>query len=246
SRSRSGSRHFHGFLHTSPRSARRTACCARRTGCCISSPSVVRHDGSGSRSRYSGAATKRHGPHGSSASHRPRSTRSSPTRAGRPVRRGHRNTDGRTPLASPRWPPEEGLGTWAWGLAASVVKLRPEPPSPELTEMALVAQPFRAAIAGALITAAVSTLGDYLWKNVLPHGLPVYWFAHAIVRFASSGLWLGLPSRRPVAGALGAIAVGCAATAGFYFLQPAMGYAAMFPLFFAMWIGLGVLTGRVL
>jgi len=112
--------------------------------------------------------------------------------------------------------------------------------------MALVAQPFRAAIAGALITAAVSTLGDYLWKNVLPHGLPAYWFVHAIVLFATIGLCLGLPSRRPLAGALGAIAIGCAATAGFYVLQPAMGYAAMFPLFFAMWIGLGLLTGRVL
>jgi hypothetical protein len=110
----------------------------------------------------------------------------------------------------------------------------------------LAAQPFRAAIFGALVTAAVSTLGDYLWKNVLPHGLPLYWFAHAIVLFSTVGCCLGLPSKRPLAGALGAVAIGCLATAGFYFLQPLMGYAAMFPLFFALWFGLGVLTGRVL
>jgi hypothetical protein len=103
-----------------------------------------------------------------------------------------------------------------------------------------------AAVVGALVTAAVSTLGDYLWKNVLPHGLPVYWFAHAIVLFSTVGFCLGLPSKKPLAGALGAVAIGCLATAGFYFLQPLMGYAAMFPLFFALWLGLGVLAGRVL
>ena len=105
---------------------------------------------------------------------------------------------------------------------------------------------FRAAVVGAVVTAAVSTLGDYLWKNVLPHGLPVYWFAHAVVLFATIGACLGLPSRKPIAGALGAIVIGCLATAGFYFLQPLMGYSAMFVLFFAMWMGLGILSGRVL
>jgi len=104
----------------------------------------------------------------------------------------------------------------------------------------------RAAIIGAVVTAAVSTLGDYLWKNVLPHGLPFYWFAHAIILFSTVGVCLGLPSNRPLAGALGAVAIGCLATAGFYFLQPLMGYAAMFPLFFALWFGLGLLAGRVL
>jgi hypothetical protein len=101
-------------------------------------------------------------------------------------------------------------------------------------------------LVGALVTAAVSTAGDYLWANVLPHRQPVYWFAHATVLFLTVGFCLGLPSRRPAAGALGAVAIGCLATAGFYFLQPRMGYAAMFPLFVGLWLGLGLLTGRVL
>ena len=109
-----------------------------------------------------------------------------------------------------------------------------------------VAQPFRAAVIGALVTAGVSTLGDYLWKNVLPHGQPIYWFAHAVVLFTTVGVCLGSPSRKPLAGALGAAAIGCAATAGFYVLQPFMGYSAMFLLFVLLWVGLGVLTGRVL
>ena len=42
------------------------------------------------------------------------------------------------------------------------------------------------------------------------------------------------------------MANGSLATAGFYVLQPLMGYAAMFPLFFALWFGLGLLSCRVL
>jgi hypothetical protein len=113
-------------------------------------------------------------------------------------------------------------------------------------EMTNVAQPLRAAVIGALITAAVSTLGDYLWKNVLPHGQPVYWFAHAIVLFMTVGACLGWPVGKPFAGAVGAALVGCGATLGFYFLQPLMGYSAMFPLFVGLWVGLGFLSGRVL
>jgi hypothetical protein len=102
------------------------------------------------------------------------------------------------------------------------------------------------ALVGALVTAAVSTAGDYLWANVLPHGRPVYWFAHAIVLFSTVGVCLGWPSRKPLTGAIGAALVGCAATLGFYVLQPLIGYSAMFVLFVALWVALGVLTGRVL
>ena len=102
------------------------------------------------------------------------------------------------------------------------------------------------ALAGALVTAAVSTAGDYLWANVLPHGRPAYWFAHAIVLFSTVGACLGWPSRKPLTGAIGAALIGCVATLGFYLLQPLMGYSAMFVLFVALWIALGVMTGRVL
>jgi hypothetical protein len=99
---------------------------------------------------------------------------------------------------------------------------------------------------GAIVTAAVSTAGDYLWANVLPHRQPIYWFAHAIVLFLAVGFCLGLPSRQPLKGALGAAAIGCAATLGFYFLQPLIGYSALFVLFVVLWLALGVLTGRFL
>ena len=104
----------------------------------------------------------------------------------------------------------------------------------------------RNAVIAALVTAAVSTLGDYLWANVLPHRQPVYWFAHAIILFVTVGACLGWPTRKPFAGAIGAASIGCAATLGFYFLQPIIGYSALFVLFVALWVALGVLTGRML
>ena len=85
----------------------------------------------------------------------------------------------------------------------------------------------RTAVISAVVTAAVSTVGDYLWANVLPHGQPVYWFAHAIVLFLTIGACLGLPSRRPLAGAAGAVAIGCLATAGFWILRPVAGYLGL-------------------
>jgi len=97
-----------------------------------------------------------------------------------------------------------------------------------------------------LVTAGVSTIGDYLWANVLPHGRPVYWFAHAVVLFLTVGFCLGRPSGKALTGALGGAAIGSAATAGYGVLQPIMGYSAMFAMFVGLWVGLGLLTGRVL
>src|SRR5262245_23551360 len=105
----------------------------------------------------------------------------------------------------------------------------------------------KSAVTGAIATAAISTIGDYLWMNVIPHGIVFYWFAHAIVLFATIGAFLGLPSGKPLAGAAGAVLVGCGATLGFYLLRPVIGYAAaMFLLFCLMWVGIGVLAVRVL
>jgi hypothetical protein len=103
-----------------------------------------------------------------------------------------------------------------------------------------------AALVGALVTAAVSTAGDYLWKNVLPHGIPIYWFAHGALLFLTVGFCLGLPSNKPLAGAVGGMVVGLAATAGFALLRPLIGYTGIFVMYFGLWIGLGLLAGRVL
>jgi hypothetical protein len=103
-----------------------------------------------------------------------------------------------------------------------------------------------AAAVGALVTAAVSTVGDYLWANALPHGQPIYWFAHGALLFVVVGGCLGLAARKPTAGAIGGAAIGVVATAGFYLLRPVIGYSALFVLFVGLWVGLGFLNGRVL
>jgi hypothetical protein len=121
------------------------------------------------------------------------------------------------------------------------------------------------AIGGALVTAAVSTLGDYLWANVLPHQRPLYGLAHGALLFLTVGFCLGVAARppsprlrrdlaeaqratarRPIAGAIGGAVIGFAAAGGFYLLQPFIGYSALFVLFVALWMALGVLNGRVL
>jgi hypothetical protein len=101
-------------------------------------------------------------------------------------------------------------------------------------------------VGSALVTAAVSTLGDYLWANVLPHQIPVYGLAHGALLFLTVGLCLGFAARRPITGAIGGASIGFGATVGFYTLQPYIGYSALFVLFVGLWVALGLLNGRVL
>src|SRR6185295_7286203 len=90
-------------------------------------------------------------------------------------------------------------------------------------------------VIGAVVTAVVSTAGDYLWANVLPHGIPIYWFAHGALLFFTVGLCLGLPSHKPLLGGGGGVVVGVAATAGYALLRPVLGYSGIFVMFFALW-----------
>ena len=52
----------------------------------------------------------------------------------------------------------------------------------------------RAAIGGAAAIAAVSTLGDFLWANVIPGHRPLYGITHGTILFACIGIYLGTPT----------------------------------------------------
>ena len=52
----------------------------------------------------------------------------------------------------------------------------------------------RASFAGAASIAAVSTLGDFLWANVIPEHRPLYGITHGSVLFLCIGLYLGTPT----------------------------------------------------
>src|SRR5438552_18426554 len=92
------------------------------------------------------------------------------------------------------------------------------------------------AATGAVVTAAVSTLGDYLWANVLPHHRPLYGLAHGTLLFLTVGWCLGIAARRPMIGAAGGAAIGFSAAAGFYLLQAVIGYTGLFVMFVGPWI----------
>jgi hypothetical protein len=103
----------------------------------------------------------------------------------------------------------------------------------------------RPAAIGSLVTAAVSTFGDYMWAHVITRHGPTFGIAHGIILFLTVGACLGVPSGKVLRGALGAALAGCIAAGSFYVLQPLIGYwTAMFVLWFGLWLMIGVLTIR--
>lgn len=103
-----------------------------------------------------------------------------------------------------------------------------------------------AAVGGAVLIAAVSTLGDFIWATVIPRHMPRYGLTHGALLFLCVGLYLGALARRPILGAAGGGAIGLAAAGSFYVLAPVAGYSVMFVSWFGVWIALAFLNGRVL
>jgi hypothetical protein len=104
----------------------------------------------------------------------------------------------------------------------------------------------RDALIGAVLVAAVSTLGDYVWAAFIPRHMPRYGLAHGTLLFLCVGLYLGALVRRPALGAAGGAAIGLLAAGSFYVLAPLAGYSVMFVSWFGVWIALAFLNGRVL
>ena len=102
-----------------------------------------------------------------------------------------------------------------------------------------------AAVAGSLVMAAVSTLGDFIWATWIPRHRPVYGMTHGTLLFLAIGLYLGVLARLPLRGAtLGAI-LGFAAAGSFYVLAPLAGYVVMFPVWMGTWFALSALHIRL-
>jgi hypothetical protein len=102
-----------------------------------------------------------------------------------------------------------------------------------------------ASLLGALLLAALSTLGDYVWARFVPAHRAVFGLAHGTLLLLVLGLYLGLLRRRPVFGALGGAAVGLLAAASFYALARALGSGAMFVSWMALWLGFACLDARL-
>ena len=101
----------------------------------------------------------------------------------------------------------------------------------------------RHAIAGALLIAAVSTLGDFVWAGLHLRHRVVYGLTHCALLFLCMGAYFGWLHKKPLAGAIYGAAVGLAAAGSFYVLAPIAGYSVMFFVWAFIWIALAVLVG---
>ena len=104
----------------------------------------------------------------------------------------------------------------------------------------------RNAILGALLIAAVSTLGDFVWAGMhLRHRVP-YGLAHGAILFLCMGAYFGSLQNKTLRGALYGAAIGLSAAGSFYLLSPVAGYSVMFFVWAFVWIALAFLVGRIL
>lgn len=101
----------------------------------------------------------------------------------------------------------------------------------------------QAAIIGALVLAALSTLGDFVWANWHVRHLALYGVLHGMAIFMAIGFILGVRRgmRRGAAGALLGVIAGALAAGSFYAMRPLLGYSAMFASWMLVWIALGVI-----
>jgi hypothetical protein len=102
--------------------------------------------------------------------------------------------------------------------------------------------PLVAALAGALLLAALSTLGDFIWANWRVRHLMLYGVLHGMAIFLAIGLVLGGRTGAPLLGAMAGVAAGAGAAGSFYLLAPVMGYSAMFLSWVLVWIALGLIN----
>lgn len=103
----------------------------------------------------------------------------------------------------------------------------------------------RHAIIGALLIAAVSTAGDFVWAGLhVPHRI-AYGLAHGAILFLCMGAYLGSLQHKTLPGALYGAAIGFAAAGSFYLLAPVAGYSVMFFVWAFVWIALAVLVARL-
>lgn len=102
----------------------------------------------------------------------------------------------------------------------------------------------RNAIVGALLIAAVSTLGDFVWAGLHLRHRAAYGLAHGTILFLCMGAYFGSLQNRTLLGALYGAAIGLAAAGSFYVLAPVAGSSVMFFVWAFVWIALAVLLRR--
>jgi hypothetical protein len=98
------------------------------------------------------------------------------------------------------------------------------------------------ALTGALLLAALSTLGDFVWANWRVRHFMLYGVLHGMAIFLAIGLFLGGRTGAPLLGGIAGVVAGAAAAGSFYLFAPVLGYSAMFLSWILVWIALGLLN----
>jgi len=104
----------------------------------------------------------------------------------------------------------------------------------------------RSAIIGAVLIAAVSTLGDFVWAGLQLRHRVIYGLTHGAILFLCMGAYFGFLQKKTLVGALYGAAIGLAAAGSFYLLAPIAGYSVMFFIWAFVWIALAVVVIRLL
>ena len=101
------------------------------------------------------------------------------------------------------------------------------------------------AIAGALLLAVVSTLGDYLWAALELRHRVGYGLAHGAAMCLCVGAVIGWRTGKTTLGATAGLFIGIAAAALFYVMTPSLHYSAMFPAWMFFWICFALLQAQL-
>ena len=104
----------------------------------------------------------------------------------------------------------------------------------------------RNAIVGAVVIAAVSTLGDFIWAGLHLRHRIIYGLAHGALLFLCMGAYFGFLRSKTWIGAACGAAIGIGAAGCFYVLAPVAGYSVMFGVWAFVWIALAFLVRRIL
>jgi hypothetical protein len=100
----------------------------------------------------------------------------------------------------------------------------------------------RDALLGAILIAALSTLGDFVWAGLQLRHRVVYGLAHGVILFLCIGAYFGSLQNKALTGALTGGLIGLAAAGSFYVLAPIAGYSVMFFVWAFIWVALAFLV----
>ena len=104
----------------------------------------------------------------------------------------------------------------------------------------------RTALLGALIIAAVSTVGDFVWAGLNLRHRMEYGLAHGAILFLCIGAYLGSLDKQTLTGAAYGAVIGLLAAGSFYVLAPIFGYGVMVLVWAFVWLAVAILSFRLL